>query len=66
MDDIIVYSPTIHEHLASLTEVFKCLRSANIKIEPDKCEFLLKRKKLTIVNFPQSKNKTTISGLLDS
>jgi len=42
MDDIIVYSPTIHEHITRLTEVFKRLRNANLKIQPDKCEFLRK------------------------
>lgn len=42
MDDIIIYSPTIHEHISRLTEVFKRLRKANLKIQPDKCEFLRK------------------------
>lgn len=42
MDDIIIYSPTIHEHMARLKEVFKRLRKANLKIQPDKCEFLRK------------------------
>lgn len=42
MDDIIVYSATIHDHILRLTEVFKRLRKANLKIQPDKCEFLRK------------------------
>lgn len=42
MDDIIIYSPTVHEHISRLTEVFKRLRNANLKIQPDKCEFLRK------------------------
>lgn len=42
MDDIIVYSATIHDHLSRLTDVFKRLRNANLKIQPDKCEFLRK------------------------
>lgn len=42
MDDIIVYSPTIQEHLSRLKEVFSRLRKANLKIQPDKCEFLRK------------------------
>lgn len=42
MDDIIIYSPTIHEHISRLTEVFNRLRKANLKIQPDKCEFLRK------------------------
>ena len=42
MDDIIIYSPTIHDHMSRLTEVFEHLRKANLKIQPDKCEFLRK------------------------
>ena len=42
MDDIIIYSPTIHDHMSRLTEVFERLRKANLKIQPDKCEFLRK------------------------
>lgn len=34
MDDIIVYSPTIHEHIFRLTDVFKRLTKANLKIQP--------------------------------
>lgn len=42
MDDIIIYSSTIHEHISRLREVFTRLRKANLKIQPDKCEFLRK------------------------
>ena len=42
MDDIIIYSRTIHEHISRLNEVFSRLRKANLKIQPDKCEFLRK------------------------
>lgn len=42
MDDIIIYSPTIHEHISRLKEVFQRLQKANLKIQPDKCEFLKK------------------------
>lgn len=42
MDDIIVYSPSVHEHVSRLSEVFKRLRKAHLKIQPDKCEFLRK------------------------
>lgn len=41
-DYIIIYSAIIHTHLDRLTEVFKRLRGANIKIQTDKCEFLRK------------------------
>lgn len=42
MDDIIVYSSTLDEHFKRLTEVFSRLLKSNLKIQPDKCEFLRK------------------------
>ena len=42
MDDIIIYSATIHEHISRLTGIFTRLRQANLKLQPDKCEFLRK------------------------
>lgn len=42
MDNINVYSPTIYEHIISLTEIFKPLHKANLNKQPDKCEFLTK------------------------
>ena len=40
MDDILVLGETLHEHNSKLREVFEHLRKYNIKLEPDKCEFL--------------------------
>jgi len=40
MDDIIVYSSTLEEHIQRLSTVFKRLRKSNLKLQPDKCEFL--------------------------
>jgi hypothetical protein len=40
MDDIIVMGETLEEHNDKLREVFSHLKQWNIKIEPDKCEFL--------------------------
>lgn len=40
LDDIVIYSRTIEEHLARLAEVFTRLREANLKIKPSKCHFL--------------------------
>ena len=37
-DDI--FGETLPEHNARLTEVFEKLRQFNLKVEPDKCEFL--------------------------
>lgn len=42
MDDIIVFSTSLQEHIESLTKVFQRLRNANLKIQLDKSEFLRK------------------------
>ena len=39
LDDIIVYSETWEEHLATLDEVFRRLRAADLKASPAKCKF---------------------------
>lgn len=39
MDNIIVYSTTIHEHISRLTEVFNRLQKSNL-VQQDKCEFV--------------------------
>ena len=40
MDDVIVFSTGLTEHIQNLKLVFKKLREANLKIQLDKCEFL--------------------------
>ena len=40
LDDIIIYSSSLQEHLQKLIKVFKRLESANFKIKLEKCEFL--------------------------
>ena len=42
LDDIIIYSKTIGEHLTRLAEVFLRLREAKLKIKPSKCHLLRK------------------------
>lgn len=42
MDDIIVFSTSLQEHILALKEVFERLRSANFKLQLDKSEFLKK------------------------
>jgi hypothetical protein len=39
MDDILVYSPSLTEHIEHLTEVLKLLRSAHLFIKFSKCSF---------------------------
>jgi hypothetical protein len=40
LDDVIIFGETFQEHNSRLREVFEKLRQFNLKIEPDKCEFL--------------------------
>ena len=40
LDDIIVYSRSVEEHLTLLGEVFSHLRKARLKIKPSKCHLL--------------------------
>lgn len=40
LDDIVVYSSTIEEHLSRLQIVFDALRKHNLKLSPDKCNLL--------------------------
>lgn len=42
MDDIIVFSTSLQEHLVNLTKIFETLRKFNMKIQLDKSEFLHK------------------------
>jgi len=42
MDDIIVFSTSLEEHLLSLRNVFAKLQEANLKLQLDKCEFMKK------------------------
>lgn len=40
LDDCIVYSHDLETHIQKLEAVFSKLREANLKLQPDKCEFL--------------------------
>jgi len=40
LDDIIIYAKNLSDHNNKLIDVFERLRIHNLKIEPDKCEFL--------------------------
>lgn len=40
MDDIIIYSTSLQEHIDSLNKIFKRLSEVNLKIQLDKSEFL--------------------------
>ena len=40
IDDIIIFSKSVDEHLAHLEEVFRRLREASVKLNPKKCNFV--------------------------
>ena len=41
LDDIIVYSSSLEEHLEHLKKVFDKLREANLRLKPSKCKFVV-------------------------
>jgi hypothetical protein len=43
LDDIIIFSPTIDEHLDQISQVFSLLLSAGLKLKPAKCDMLKKK-----------------------
>ena len=43
LDDIIVFSVTVDQHLGRVAEVFKRLRTANLKVKPSKCKLMQDR-----------------------
>lgn len=43
LDDIIVFSKTFKEHLESLNQVLDCLKRANLKLSPQKCDLFKDR-----------------------
>lgn len=42
MDDILVFSTSLTEHLTSIRKIFLALREARLKVQIDKCNFLRK------------------------
>ena len=40
LDDIIGYADSLETHNKRLTDIFERLREHNLKLQPDKCEFL--------------------------
>jgi Reverse transcriptase (RNA-dependent DNA polymerase). len=42
LDDIVIYASSLNEHEIKFRKLMERLRSANLKLQPDKCEFLRK------------------------
>ena len=42
MDDILIFSTTLEEHVANIEKIFQVLRRFNLKIQIDKCKFCSK------------------------
>jgi len=42
MDDIVIYARSLKEHEIKFNRLMARLRDANLKLQPDKCEFLRK------------------------
>lgn len=42
MDDIIIFSTSLQEHLINLSKIMETLRKYNLKVQIDKCDFLQK------------------------
>ena len=40
LDDIVIYSESLDEHDIKARKLFKRLREANLKLQPDKCDYL--------------------------
>ena len=39
LDDILVYSRTLEEHIQHVKEVLECLKQADLQLKPEKCEW---------------------------
>jgi hypothetical protein len=42
LDDVVIYAKSLAEHDVKLREVFSRFRKYNLKLQPEKCEFLRK------------------------
>ena len=40
LEDIVIYSPTLKDHLSHLHDIFSCLRKNQLYVKKEKCQFL--------------------------
>ena len=43
VDDVVIATPTLEDHIERLDEVFACIRMSGLKCKPSKCEILRTR-----------------------
>ena len=68
LDDIVIYSQDLNSHMTKLKLIFEKLRAYNLKLQPDKCEFL--RREVTylghvITDKGVSPNPETVKSVLE-
>ena len=40
IDDVLVFSQSLQDHLEHLRQVIRCLQEAGLKLKPTKCQFV--------------------------
>ena len=40
VDDVVIATPTLEDHIERLDEVFACMKRSGLKCKPSKCEIL--------------------------
>jgi hypothetical protein len=61
IDDIIIYSKTVEEHLSHLNIIFKGLNKVGFKVKAEKCHLL--KSKVNFLGFDISNNEMSISSI---
>jgi hypothetical protein len=60
LDDILVYSKTLEEHIRHVTEVLECLRKADLRLKLEKCEW--HKEEVEFLGFVVGRNGVKISS----
>jgi hypothetical protein len=60
LDDILVYSRTLEEHIRHVTKVLKCLRKADLRLKLEKCEW--HKEEVEFLGFVVGRNRVKISS----
>jgi hypothetical protein len=60
LDDILVYSRTLEEHIRHVTEVLECLRKTDLRLKPEKYEW--HKEEVEFLGFIVGRNRVKISS----